>query len=179
MFKQFKKESNFYKFWFLLTLVMGFSFIFVIPPFHSPDEFNHFYKIYHISEGHFLGEIDTASMQLGGHIPKSLLAVSHPFEKAVFKTDIKIPKDTILAYLNYPLYKLATQFAEFPNTARYFPTAYFPQILTVSVLKWVNMPPLMMLYITRLMTFLFWFFLVFQAIRITPVGKEILMCLTL
>ncbi len=39
-----------YKIWFWSTALLGLTLIILVPPFHSPDEFNHFYKAYHIAD---------------------------------------------------------------------------------------------------------------------------------
>jgi uncharacterized membrane protein len=173
--KLFSNQPKIYKYWFFFTFVIGICLVFLIPPFQSPDEFNHFYRIYQISEGRFVGELSSDSSELGGYIPNSLIQVSQPFESMVLQKSNKTSFDTIIKYLNTPLEKDKKIFEPFPNTARYVATAYLPQVLTVSLLKQFNTPPLWMMYIGRLITFLTWFFIVNLVIQKIPIFKELVM----
>jgi uncharacterized membrane protein len=175
----FSTQPKIYKYWSVFTFLMGISLVFIMPPFQSADEFNHFYRIYQISEGQFVGEVDSTKTDLGGYIPSSLIAISAPFEPLAFHKSVKTSFDTIQKYLKTPLEKEKKQFHSFPNTARYALTAYLPQVLTFSVLRQFDTPPLWMMYIGRLMTFLVWFLLVNIAIQKTPVFKGLFMCFLL
>ena len=159
--------------------ILGLVYIFMLPPFHSPDEFNHFYRIYNITEGNIFPELNGDRSHLGGYIPRSLKTVSAPFERAVFHPEIKIPADTILKYIRYPLNKKDTVFVDYVNTARYPPTSYLPQIVAVGVLKTFHTPPLLLLYAARLASFLFWFWIIGLTIRTTPVFKNLFRVLAL
>lgn len=175
----FSSQPKIYKYWSLFTFFMGLGLVFIIPPFQSADEFNHFYRIYQLSEGQFVGEIDSTKTQLGGYIPSSLITISTSFEHIVFYKSRKTSLDSIKKYLKTPLEKEKKEFRAFPNTARYALTAYLPQVLTVSCLRPFNVPPLWMMYIGRLVTFLVWFLLVNIAVQRTPVFKELFMCFLL
>jgi uncharacterized membrane protein len=164
--------------WKTSVFLFGLVFIVVVPPFHSPDEFNHFYKAYDISEGHLTPTVDYAKMELGGYVPKSLLEVSAPFEKGKFKEDYKFSVDTILHYLKLPLNRQEMVFTDFPNTARYAPTAYTPQVFAILVCKFFDLPPLSILYISRLLAFLLWFTILCFSIHRTPIFKGGLMILS-
>ncbi len=172
-------RKNFYRYYFLSALIIGIFYVFLLPPFHSPDEPNHFYRIYQITEGHFFPEMNPAKDSLGGGIAKSLITVSAPFLPAIFQKDVKIPADTIIRYLFYPLNKKDTTFYGFINTARYPPTAYLPQIATVAILKIFNTPPIVMLYTARIAALLFWLCALFITLKLTPVFKELIAVLAL
>jgi Predicted membrane protein (DUF2142) len=77
------------KYWFSIVFILGIAFAVLVPPFQSPDEFNHFYRVYQQSEGHFWGEIDSTKTKLGGYIPQSLINISpllFCFNRVVTKT---------------------------------------------------------------------------------------------
>lgn len=150
--------------------------VFIIPPFQSPDEFNHFYRIYQITEGKFVGEFNADSSQLGGYAPKSFTTISKQFDEPMaLKSDFKVFKNALKMSWNVPLNRNDTVFINFPNTARYAPTAYLPQVVTFLGLKIFNLKPLIMLYGGRIATFLTWLFLVTLAVCLTPVFKELFM----
>jgi uncharacterized membrane protein len=175
-----QKEVFYYKIWFRATIVLGFLMVVLVPPFHSPDEFKHFYKAYHIADGHSIADFNNTKSELGGYIPRSLLTISKPFEEMEGHKERKQPLDTIFKYLKFPLAPNDTVFKPFPNTARYAPTAYTPQVLTFFVLKKMNIAPLWMTYIGRFFTFITWFCLILIAIHWTPMSyRPILMILTL
>ncbi len=175
----FTNQPKIYKYWVVFTFLMGIGLVFIIPPFQSPDEFNHFYRAYQISDGQIIGEFDSTRTQLGGYMPKSLIYNSAAFDSLMVQKSNKTTFDTIQKYLKTPLEKNQKIFEPFPNTARYALTAYIPQTLTISFLKQFDTPPLWMMYIGRLMTFLIWFLLVNIAVRKIPIYKELLMCFLL
>ncbi|MEO0043338.1 MAG: hypothetical protein RL329_2786, partial [Bacteroidota bacterium] len=169
-----------YKIWFWSTALLGITLIILVPPFHSPDEFNHFYKAYHIADGHYKAEFNSSKTQLGGYIPQSLLTISDPFERIEQHKDQKISVDTILSYFKTPLLQNDKVFEPFPNTARYAPTAYTPQVLAIYILKKWNVAPLWMTYLGRIFTFMGWLWLISLSIRWAPIAyRPILMIITL
>ncbi len=167
------------KYWFYITLILGLCLIFLVPPFQSPDEFRHLYRAYQISDGQIWGEIDSTKTKLGGNIPQSLVTVSTPFSNLVFHTEIKTSVKTILENIKIPLEKNKTVFISFPNTARYAVTAYISQVLSISVLKLFNTPPLWIMYIGRIATFLLWLFIIRFALRESEKLKELIVLLIL
>ncbi|MEY4935585.1 MAG: hypothetical protein RIS64_1944 [Bacteroidota bacterium] len=175
-----QKEVFYYKLWFGATMVLGLIMIVLVPPFHSPDEFNHFYKAYHIADGHYISDFDSTKSELGGYIPRSLITVSKPFSEIAQFQERKMSLDTIFQYLRYPLMSKDKIFVRFPNTARYAPTAYAPQVLAIFILKKWDVPPLWMTYMGRFFTFMGWLWLISLSIRWTPVAyRPILMVITL
>jgi uncharacterized membrane protein len=56
-------------FFLLIAFFFGTCFVAIIPPFQSPDEYNHFFRAWQISEGKLLPE-KTADARLGGSLPK-------------------------------------------------------------------------------------------------------------
>jgi uncharacterized membrane protein len=175
-----QKEHFYYKLWFWATIILGFIMIVLVPPFHSPDEFNHFYKSYHLADEHYTPDFDSSKAHLGGYIPRSLVTISLPFDTIEQHIKPRIWADSVFKYLKFPLLPADKTFVAFPNTARYAPTAYSPQVFTLFILKKINAPPLWMVYIGRLSTFLAWFGLILIAIRWTPMPyRSILMVLTL
>ena len=58
------------RFFLLTALTFGLLVIFITPPFQVPDEINHFYRAWQLSEGQFLPVKNDA--RVGGFIPKSV-----------------------------------------------------------------------------------------------------------
>jgi uncharacterized membrane protein len=152
-------------------LAFGLVFVFLIPPFQSPDEINHFLKSYHVSEGYMTG-IRTADNRLGGYLPSSFKKIIDPFSPLIFNQEKHITPYTIIESFSVPLEKEQTTFFDFPNTAIYAPTAYIPQAAVMSVFKMVNAPPLVLFYLGRLANFMVWYCLILFALKIMPFKQK-------
>jgi uncharacterized membrane protein len=172
-------KTPLYRFWLIVNCVMGVFYVFVVPPFQTPDEFNHFYKISHILDGHFYPEIDTPTVSLGGYVPQSVIDIEQPYIKFVWHEDIKSNFDTLKAVLNTPLSKSNKTFASFPNTARYAPIAYSPPLIGCGIAWFLNLNPAYATYMGRLANLAFWLICMTAFFRISPVFHHILAFITL
>jgi uncharacterized membrane protein len=172
--------SNTYRlFLFGLMLVSGLFYCFVVPPFQTPDEFNHNYKIHHLVQGHFFPEIDTPSVSLGGFVPKSLVDISEHYKKMVFEPRNKLSFDTLKKHLAIPLNHDEQVFVSFPNTARYAFMSYIALIPVVYIADKMSINPMITLYIGRLINFLVWFGLIVIGYRLLPIFKDFYLFLCL
>jgi uncharacterized membrane protein len=160
------------------VLWIGFALIFIVPPFHTPDEYNHFYKAYAIADGQMTPVVDYQNWDLGGYIPRSLVTVVEPFKRGIFDINYKFSYDTIWHYCQVPLNQDDVVLYPFSNTARYAPTAYLPQVFAIFIARVFDCPPLVMTYLGRIFTFLFWYVILLYAIRRAPVFKEGMMILS-
>ena len=149
-----------------LALLFGSLFVFLIPPFQSPDEPNHFLRAYQVSEGAFFPEKQV--QRLGGDLPSSLVQVCDSFSFLKMNDRARLDKSLIMRCLVIPLAPGHRRFADFPNTAIYAPTAYLPQAAAIGVLRLFHATPLQMLYAARWSNLLIWVLLVFAAIRSAP-----------
>lgn len=99
-----------------LAAFFGFTFVALTPPFQAPDEFNHFYRTFQVSELTFVpekhGEI------VGGTIPASFeTVVNEVIGDVRWHQEIKQDFGMILSNLFRPLKLEERVFVEFPNTA--------------------------------------------------------------
>jgi uncharacterized membrane protein len=170
-----------------MTLIKKFVFIasffgvwavILIPPFQSPDEYNHWYRAYQISEGIWKG-IRTNDARLGGEIPISMQQCVSKFKHLKFNYERKTGADTIWQTLKIPLQAKKTSFIDFTNTAMYAPTAYIPQVIILFVLKKMNAPALLSMYLGRLGMLICWIGMICIALKIMPFRKETLCILAL
>jgi uncharacterized membrane protein len=169
---KFFSDTQIYK----LLLAFGLVFIFLIPPFQSPDEINHFLKSYHVSEGYMTG-IRTADNRLGGYLPSSFKKIIDPFSPLIFNQEKHITPYTLIECFSIPLEKETTEFFDFPNTAIYAPTAYVPQAVVMGIFKMVNAPPLVLFYLGRLANFLVWYLLIIFSLKIIPFKRKTMLLL--
>ncbi len=161
-----------------LGYILGLLMVFALPPFQGPDEFNHFFRAWQVSEGQWLG-IRTPDQRLGGHLPVSLMAVAAPFRHLPFRPEGKITPQTIVHTLRIPLNPEARQFTDFANTAIYAPTAYLPQAAVMAPLRWAGVNPLAVLYAGRIAGLLCWLVCCHAAIRLWPPGRLLFTALAL
>ena len=175
-----------HRFFLLTASIFGIVYSLIVPPFQAPDEFNHFYRSWQIAdgtsrffrEGGLVGH-KTRDNRLGDSLPSSLLTISEPFSKLPFHFEEHIKSNTIFYNLKTPLNEKQKTFIDFSNTAVYAPTAYFPQSISIFLLKKCGFTPLSIFYFARLFTLIFWIAIVYASIKIIPVHKELFALLAL
>jgi uncharacterized membrane protein len=150
------------RFFLASALLFGSVFIVIIPPFQVADEINHFFRAWQVSDGVFVG-IRTLDNRLGGDLPISVVKITEP----------------IFNNLSVPLDAQSRQFKDFSNTAIYAPTAYLPQVVAIGVGKLLNLGPLSIFYFSRLLTLIFWLSMVYAALKILPIKRDLLAALAL
>lgn len=160
-----------------LALIFGSILVFLIPPFQSPDEPNHFFRACQVSEGVIFPQ--TTDRRLGGLLPASLVQLRDSFSRLKMNYDARLDRDKIFHCLEIPLDKDRKNFTDFPNTAIYAPTAYLPQAFATGILRICGGTPLQMLYAARLSNLLVWVLLVFAAIRMMPFGEQLIAAIAL
>jgi uncharacterized membrane protein len=148
----------------------------VSPPFQTPDEFNHFYRAYQVSQGRFFAE--KSDKRVGGHIPVALEDFTMPYKTMSFITDHKMQAEYLEHAFRIKLTS-ATVFKDFPNTAVYSPVSYLPQATTLYVLSRFNCSVGTLYYGGKLVVFLVWLFSMLFVIRILPFHKWLFTALLL
>jgi uncharacterized membrane protein len=146
-----------------LGSIFGLLSIIFTPPFQSPDEISHFFRAYQISEGHYLGM--HSNNRVGGYVPVSLVALADRFMPLTYDLHSRTSFAGIIEAGKIPLNKKHRAFADFPNTAIYPAPAYLPQALTILLLRQIDAGPLLMFYLTRLSSLIFWLMIVFLSLR--------------
>jgi uncharacterized membrane protein len=164
-------------FFLFISLFSGIVFLIFTPPFQVPDEINHFYKSYQISNGILFPE--TKDNRLGGYVPKSFIEITKPFLGLRWDSNVKTNFKTIKEQFSVPLNEDENVFVDFPNTALYSPISYIPQSVSIFILKKLDLPPLIIFYGARLFTLLTWILGIWLAIRITPISKWLFTLLAL
>jgi len=150
------------------SVTWGVLTVFLTPPFQVPDENVHFFRIYHISTGHFVAGIN--HNQIGGFIPESVLRLDSVFSKIRFKPGRKVSREDWLHAINIPLNPERQSFANFQFVAHYSPVPYLPQTLGLMLPRLLQLRPLFLLYAARLGNLFIWTILIYLAIGITPLS---------
>ena len=159
------------------AITWGTLTVFITPPFQVPDEPNHFFRAYQVAGGTLFPV--TQHNQVGGFIPSSMIKTWKIFGDIASHPERKIKPENISKSLEIPLNPENKTFAFFPNTGQYLPFPYIPQFLAIITGKLFNAPPLILLYLGRLLNLFSWIIMVALAIRITPVFKWFFLMLAL
>ena len=163
---------------FLFTaLIWGISMIFLVPPYHVPDEPAHFYRAYQVSLLDFIPEVQ--NNRLGGELPASLQNFYNTVRITPGNSEEKLSLNMLEAASNIDLNPHDTRFFSFPNTALYFPVPYIPQAIGITIGRLLKLSPLAIFYLARFFNFMVWLLLVFSAIKIMPVKKYLFLIIIL
>lgn len=149
--------------------------VILIPPFQSPDEFNHIKRAYAFSNGVFLNDIESNAS--GGLIDDNLKKYMEFFSYLPHHPEEKINKD-ILNDARSLYWSDARSFSEFSNTALYFPLAYLPQTIALTIGKVFNFSINYSYYLARifsLLTILLFIYIAFRIYEPHPVVYFLLM----
>ena len=157
---------------------MGTCLVFLTPPFQVLDEFFHFYRAYHVSEGKWFAQ--KLEHRVGDFLPASIhRSAQDLFADMPFHPEKKMSLSRLHAALAIPLAPDDRTFVDFNTTALIPPLAYVPQAAGIVVGRIFGFPPILMMYLGRLTNFLTWLILVFFSVRLTPVGKWVFVFLAL
>ena len=154
------------KIFLVLALTLGVVFVFLTPPFQVPDEPQHFYRAFQVSELGFLAPVALNGRE-GALLPKSLadLVDSSNVAATRFRPAIKVDPSKFLAALHAPL---NAHDRDYLPVSSYPPVAYLPQAVGIGIGRFFGAPPLVLFYLGRLFALGAWTVLVFLAIKITP-----------
>ncbi|OGS43243.1 MAG: hypothetical protein A2539_00135 [Elusimicrobia bacterium RIFOXYD2_FULL_34_15] len=153
----------------ILAVIFGILLVFIIPPFQAPDEQEHFYRAYQVSQLQFVAQ--KQNEKIGGFLPKSLKeTVQLTMGEVPFHPEKKVNVCTISSAFKIPLDPSNKEFTEF-STAIYSPVVYIPQSFGILVGKILNLSPIELIYLGRIFNLIFWVFLIYLAIKIIPIYK--------
>lgn len=189
-------------------LVFGIIFVVIIPPFQAPDEWMHYRRAYHISEGNMLPDRYVAPglakdnitrENVGGMLPERVVIGgkfaffgipyderheqtvldAHGMIEDPFKAGRKLHKENVLSLFRQPLTNQRSYLIFFPNTALHSPHLYIPQVAGIALGRIMAYPPIALMYMGRFFNLLAWLCLIYIAISIIPVQKWLLLLLAL
>lgn len=154
-------------------ILLGVFLLAAIPVFKTPDEINHFFRSYEISEGHLLSEKnpDGISEGIGGagrELPKAL---SDMEESEHFFVDLKLYD--VFEMMEYRADTAEREFVGFGNTALYAPGTYLPQSIGICITRLFTDRIIVQAYGARLFNWIVTGILLFFSLRFLPVGKKL------
>ncbi len=155
-----------------IALLTTLALAFLTPPFQVPDEPQHFFRAYQLSEFSLRSVVQ--GQGAGASLPASLPELVEHFlgTRAVLAPRPVKPaklRETLAAAT--PLDPARRVFVDFSNTAFYAPPAYLPQAAAMAAGRWLGLGPLGLLYAARLMNGLCAVGIVTTALRLLPFGR--------
>lgn len=174
-------ERNIQLFCFLVGVACAMPLVFLTPPFQVPDEPQHFYRAYQISEGRLRAEVENKIA--GSRLPSSLINLSGDFlgSRAIHteRSIIKRPWSVLPDGFAIPLQPEIREFIDFSGAASYSPIPYIPQSLAIAVGRMFDAGPLALLYLARLANVTVAILLVSLAVRRSSFNKAGFMAVVL
>lgn len=158
----------------LIGLVYGLLFITITPPFQVADESRHFARAYQLAERTLsaLTLIPTRDS-----LPASLVRSIRQTNYLHGKSSAKIDFDQIKALIQLPL--LPNQRANYVEIPAYTVVSYLPQLIVIIPLRLAEVNAVITLYWARLAALLSWLVLTYWALRLLPVGRNLLFLIAL
>ena len=159
-----------HRFVFVFGLLFGGSLVFLAPPYSTPDEFAHFCRAYHCSQGKLYA--CKRNGQTGDDLPASLsesyVAIA---DKASSDQQFAISWAKIDKAARITLDPQRREFTDFSNTALYSPVPYLPQAAVIWAARPWQPAPLTLLYLARVANLIVYLFLAATAVRLVPIHK--------
>ncbi len=156
-------EKNFLILWTLLSLVFMFSGTI----FRSPDETGHFYRSFEISRGYAVSEVQERTSQGGRELPLDvdITLLQHNWRSFDENKELSLTE-------NEP-------FIVFTNLSLYCPVSYMPQAAGIFIARQFTKNIAAIAYAGRLANWLTITLMLFFAVKIMPVKKELILLVSL
>jgi len=163
-------------------LLGALPLVILTPPFQVPDEHQHFFRAYQLSEGRARSIVTDG--KAGDMLPSSLPELATSFLE---RLDFHIPrfvteqplKAELGARFNRPLDPDRREFVDFTGAAFYSPLPYLPEVAAIGVGRLIGAGPLAMFYMARLANAITTVLLLAWAIRLMPAGQRVALLIAL
>lgn len=133
-------------------LLIGLLFQALIPPFQSPDEFSHVKRAYMLSKGRIFLSHPPGQQYAGSDIDNGLLAYFEVYKTLPYTAANKFSQEEKRAGEQIKWAHAGT-FSPAPGTGYYFPAAYLPQAIGLSIGEQLDLSIHDTYKLTRVITF--------------------------
>ena len=158
----------------ILALPVGIFLVFAQPPGQGLDEGVHFYRVWTLSHGAI--EAPSLHGHAGGKIPQCVVDYFNQF----YTDASRRGSFSFVQYWRTPVgCSFKPVFTDFQGSAVYSPVAYIPSVIAVAILRGFDAPLPGIFFGGRLASLLAFVGLYYLAIRITPIGKQVMFVLGL
>jgi uncharacterized membrane protein len=166
----YKKILNRYEYLFLIIgLIFGLVLITANPPFHSNDEDRHFLHAYAISEGDIYPQ--KGESYNGSELPVNLIRMISKFQGIPYHRGARLRDEDMEKFKKIKLERTNSDF--YPNPLlRDNPLPFALHALFIKICPYQN--PILKLYFARFGGLVLYLFLIFMAIKLSPVFKPFL-----
>jgi uncharacterized membrane protein len=156
----------------VLSLVIGTFLVFAQPPGQGLDEVRHFFRVWTFASW----SITDAHGRAGGPVPQCVSDyMNHFADAAVRRAPFSFPQ-----FWQSPHPCIGTHvFGSYGTAAFNGPMSYLPAIVTVAVLRAIDAPVPVIFFAGRLASLIVFVGIYYLAIRVIPVGKQVLFVLGL
>lgn len=169
IFRRLKELPSLYA---VLALTVGTFLVFAQPPGQGLDEIRHFYRVWTFTGGAFVD----AHGRAGGPIPQCLSVYMNHFASAASG---RAPFSLSQYWQSPQACTTKPIFGAYGTAVYNAPIAYLPEIIAVGILRAVGAPIPLIFFAGRLATLLAFVGIFYVAIRLIPVGKQVLFVLGL
>lgn len=163
----------------VIALVWGVAQVFLLPPLQVPDEGDHWFRAWAMTDGQF-----TADRQGMITLPGVFARTADLYTGLV--SDIKVLPLSLKGQPGFSGYEdlfdgpgPSGTVRVVSRVANYGPIGYLPQAVGVAMGRVIGAPPLICFYLARLANLLAAVALLFFAIRLAPFGKQLFVLLAL
>ena len=163
-------------FFLVIGLFFGMKLVFINPPWQTNDEDRHFYNSWYYANGYF--KPDSRDQRIGNPMPVKVYELAQGFQGIRFNDTTKISKQTLEDIKGVIYDKTDTFFYNNPNY-NINPIGYIPNIIGVKLGEVYKKNPIIVQWWSRAFGLFAYLLIVFFAIRITPVYKNVLMLVAL
>jgi uncharacterized membrane protein len=134
----------------ILSCSFGLAVLFANAPFQAPDENDHYFRAFQLSEGTLIGE--KRGNDSGGELPAVVANVTQtdgiPFHNQRKMTQALFERLLHPAFVDWS--RAQRVFHGFPHTVVYPPAGYLPQTLAILLGRMLRIGPLGLMYLARL-----------------------------
>lgn len=168
-------QMPYFRWWGIIGSVTIMLLVFITPPFQVPDEAQHFFRAYQISQGKLVAEV--RGQTAGGTLPSSLQKLSQHFlGSRELHTDRPVnptPLSDTLAQNARALDPDRTEYVIFTGAAAYGPLAYVPQALAIKLATLGDVSVLTTFYLSRIVNGMCAMAVLACAVWLMPLGREL------
>ena len=163
-------------FFLVIGLFFGMKLVFINPPWQTNDEDRHFYNSWYYANGYF--KPDSREKGIGNPMPAKMYEQVAGFQGIRFNEKTKIDRQIVENLKDVIYDKTDTIFYSNPNYSTN-PIGYIPNIIGVKLGEAYKKNPIIVQWWSRAFGLFAYLLIVFYAIRITPVYKNVLMLIAL
>ncbi len=150
---------------------LAFAYSGITAPFRGADEYNHFFRAYHVSTGRMIAR-QAAFGVVGEEMPASLLGLARAAANFPYLPSMASSSAQFRAASRIPLDPDRTAIINFPNCALYSPLVYAPAAAGIAFGRLLGLHPLWLFYLGRCVSALTVATLLVVAIKTLPPPAE-------